>query len=68
MGVSHKYGEELIKQGVKFTKKIITDKLFPSKNKYYDINSLNVPEESSLIQDVVLEAVSYTHLTLPTIE
>ena len=54
-GVSHKYGEELIKPGVKFTKKIITDKLFPSKNKYYDINSLNVPEESSLIQDVVLE-------------
>ena len=54
-GVSHKYGEELIKPGVKFSKKIITDKLFPSKNKYYDINSLNVPEESSLIQDVVLE-------------
>ena len=45
----------MIKPGVKFTKKIIPDKLFRSKNKYYDINSLNVPEESSLIQDVVLE-------------
>tara|TARA_Y100000739_G_scaffold227473_1_gene237083 strand:- start:571 stop:2973 length:2403 start_codon:yes stop_codon:yes gene_type:complete len=54
-GVNHKYGEELIKPGVKFTDKVIKDKLFPSKNKYYDINSLNVPEESSLIQDVVLE-------------
>jgi DNA-directed RNA polymerase subunit beta len=54
-GVNHKYGEELIKPGVKFSKKVIQDKLFPTKNKYYDINSLNVPEESSLIQDVVLE-------------
>ena len=34
---------------------MIEDKLFPKKNIYYDINSLNVPEESSLIQDVVLE-------------
>ena len=42
-GVNHKYGEELIKPGVKFSKKVIQDKLFPTKNKYYDINSLNVP-------------------------
>ena len=54
-GVSHKYGDELIKGGVKFSRKLIEDKLFPKKNIYYDINSLNVPEESSLIQDVVLE-------------
>ena len=54
-GVSHKYGDELIKGGVKFSRKLIEDKLFPKKNIYYDMNSLNVPEESSLIQDVVLE-------------
>ena len=54
-GVNHKYGDELIKGGVKFTRKLIEDKLFPKKNIYYDLNSLNVPEESSLIQDVVLE-------------
>ena len=54
-GVNHKYGDELIKKGVKFDKKVIIGKLFPSKNVYYDVNSLNVPEESSLIQDVVLE-------------
>ena len=54
-GVNHKYGDELIKQGVKFDKKVIVGKLFPTKNVYYDVNSLNVPEESSLIQDVVLE-------------
>ena len=35
--------------------KIIKDKLFPSKNVYFDLSSLNVPEESSLIQDIVLE-------------
>ncbi len=54
-GVSHKYGDELVKGGVKFSRKLIEDKLFPKKNIYYDMNSLNVPEESSLIQDVVLE-------------
>ena len=54
-GVKHKYGDELIKKGIKFSKKVIVDKLFPSKNKYYDISSLNVPEESSVIQDVLLE-------------
>ena len=50
-----KYGDQLVKAGVKFSRKMIEDKLFPKKNIYYDINSLNVPEESSLIQDVVLE-------------
>ncbi len=54
-GINHKYGDELVKAGIKLNKKIIQEKLFPIKNKYYDINSLNVPEESSLIQDVVLE-------------
>ena len=54
-GVNHKYGDELVKGGVKFSRKLIEDKLFPKKNIYYDMNSLNVPEESSLIQDVVLE-------------
>ena len=54
-GISHKYGDELVKGGVKFSRKLIEDKLFPKKNIYYDMNSLNVPEESSLIQDVVLE-------------
>ena len=54
-GIKHKYGDEIIKKGVKFSKKVIVDKLFPSKNVYYDVDSLNVPEESSLIQDVLLE-------------
>ncbi|MEC7851291.1 MAG: DNA-directed RNA polymerase subunit beta, partial [Bacteroidota bacterium] len=54
-GISHKYGDELVKGGVKFSRKLIEEKLFPKKNIYYDMNSLNVPEESSLIQDVVLE-------------
>ena len=54
-GISHKYGDELVKGGVKFSRKLIEDKLFPKKNIYVDMSSLNVPEESSLIQDVVLE-------------
>ena len=43
-GISHKYGDELVKGGVKFSRKLIEDKLFPKKNIYVDMSSLNVPE------------------------
>lgn len=54
-GVKHKFGEELISKGVKFSRKNISENLFPAKNIYRDESSYNVPEEASLISDVVLE-------------
>ena len=54
-GVKHKFGDELISKGVKFSRKNISENLFPAKNIYRDESNYNVPEEASLIADVVLE-------------
>ena len=35
-GIKHKFGEEVMSKGVKFSKKNIEANLFPPKNKYRD--------------------------------
>jgi DNA-directed RNA polymerase subunit beta len=54
-GVKHKFGDELISKGTKFTKTNIEKNLFPDKNPYRDESSYNVPEEVNLIADVIIE-------------
>ncbi|HOO10896.1 MAG TPA: DNA-directed RNA polymerase subunit beta, partial [Cyclobacteriaceae bacterium] len=54
-GVKHKFGDELITKGVKFTAKVIESNLFPDKNIYRDESNYNVPEEVNLIADISLE-------------
>jgi len=54
-GVKHKFGDELISKGVKFSAKVIESNLFPEKNIYRDESNYNVPEEVNLIADVSLE-------------
>jgi len=51
----HKFGDELISKGVKFSAHVIDQNLFPDKNIYRDESSLNVPEEANLISDVLLD-------------
>lgn len=54
-GVKHKFGDELISKGVKFSAKVIEENLFPEKNVYRDDSNYNVPEEANLIGDVILD-------------
>ncbi len=55
LGVKHKFGDELIKKGVKFTSKLIEENLFPEKNVYRDESNYNVQEEVNLITDSNLD-------------
>lgn len=55
-GVKHKFGDELISKGVKFSSKVLENNLFPDKNIYRDESNYNVPEEVNLIADVSLES------------
>jgi DNA-directed RNA polymerase subunit beta len=55
-GVKHKFGDELISKGVKFSSKVIESNLFPDKNIYRDESNYNVPEEVNLIADISLES------------
>lgn len=54
-GVKHKFGDELISKGVKFSAKVIESNIFPDKNIYRDESNYNVPEEVNLISDVSLD-------------
>ncbi|NBP67703.1 MAG: DNA-directed RNA polymerase subunit beta [Cytophagia bacterium] len=54
-GVKHKFGDELVSKGVKFSAKVIENNLFPDKNIYRDESNYAVPEEVNLIADVSLE-------------
>jgi DNA-directed RNA polymerase subunit beta len=54
-GVKHKFGDELVSKGVKFSAKVIENNLFPDKNIYRDESNYNVPEEVNLISDISLE-------------
>jgi len=54
-GVKHKFGDELISKGVKFSSKVIENNLFPDKNIYRDESNYAVAEEVNLIADVSLE-------------
>ncbi|MFN8438081.1 MAG: DNA-directed RNA polymerase subunit beta [Cytophagales bacterium] len=57
-GIKHKFGDEILAKGVKFSKKNITEALFPEKNVYRDESNYNVPEEVNLIADLILENAS----------
>jgi DNA-directed RNA polymerase subunit beta len=48
-GVKHKFGDELVSKGVKFSQKVIENNLFPDKNIYRDESNYNVPEEVNLL-------------------
>lgn len=54
-GVCHQFGDELIAQGKAFTGELIEKNLFPSKNLYRDESYYNIPEETNLIGEVILD-------------
>ncbi len=54
-GVRHKFGDELLSKGVKFSTSNIKENLFPEKNVYRDESTYNVPQEVNLISDVELD-------------
>jgi len=54
-GIKHKFGDEIISKGVKFSAKNIEQNLFPEKNIYKDESTYNVPEEVNLVSDVNLD-------------
>lgn len=55
-GVRHKFGEEAMSKGVKFTRKNIASNFFPTKNVYRDESNYNVPEEVNFISDLILDS------------
>jgi len=54
-GVYHQFGDELIAPGKTFTAELIEKNLFPSKNLYRDESYYNIPEETNLIGEVILD-------------
>jgi len=54
-GVSHKFGEQIMSKGTKFSAKNIEENLFPDKNIFRDESSYNVSAEVNLISDLLLE-------------
>ena len=54
-GVTHKFGDELISKGVKFSGKNIEENIFPETNIYRDESTYAVAEEVNLIADVILD-------------
>uniref|UniRef100_UPI00404B2640 DNA-directed RNA polymerase subunit beta n=1 Tax=Fulvivirga sp. TaxID=1931237 RepID=UPI00404B2640 len=54
-GIKHKFGDEIVSKGVKFSGKLIENNLFPEKNIYKDESTYNVPEEVNLVSDVNLD-------------
>ena len=54
-GIKHKFGDEILGSGVKFSRKNIEGNLFPDKNIYRDESTYNVPEEVNLISDLILD-------------
>ena len=54
-GIKHKFGDEILSKGVKFSRANIENNLFPEKNIYRDESNYNVPEEANLIGDLIIE-------------
>ena len=54
-GIKHKFGEEIMSKGVKFSKENIDANIFPPKNIFRDESNYNVPEEVNLISDLILD-------------
>ncbi|MDW3193598.1 MAG: DNA-directed RNA polymerase subunit beta [Cytophagales bacterium] len=55
-GIKHKFGEEVMSKGVKFSRNNIEQNLFPPKNIYRDESTYNVPEEANLISDLSIDS------------
>ena len=55
LGIKHKFNDELVSKGTKFSTKNIESILFPEKNIYRDESTYAVPEEVNLISDVILD-------------
>jgi DNA-directed RNA polymerase subunit beta len=54
-GIKHKFGDEILSKGVKFSRANIENNIFPEKNIYRDESNYNVPEEANLIGDLIIE-------------
>jgi DNA-directed RNA polymerase subunit beta len=54
-GVKHKFGEEVISKGMKFSKANIVSNVFPDKNPYRDESSYVVADEANLLADLIIE-------------
>jgi DNA-directed RNA polymerase subunit beta len=54
-GVYHQFKDELISPGKQFTADLIEKNLFPKKNIYRDETYFNIPEESNLIGELILD-------------
>ena len=54
-GIKHRFGDDIMSKGVKFTRKNITENLFPDKNPYRDESGYAVPEEVNLLADLLVE-------------
>ncbi len=52
-GVKHKFGDDIIPKGTKFTETNIREKIFPEKNAYRDESNYSVPEEANLLSDLI---------------
>ncbi|WP_370582897.1 DNA-directed RNA polymerase subunit beta [Pontibacter sp. 172403-2] len=54
-GIKHKFGDEILTKGSKFSRKNIVEALFPEKNPYKDESNYAVPEEVNMFKDLILE-------------
>ncbi len=54
-GIRHKFGDEIMSKGVKFTRQNIENNIFPEKNIYRDESTYAVAEEVNMIADLNLE-------------
>ena len=54
-GVKHKFGDVMISKSAKFSRKNITESLFPANNPYRDESQYSVPEEVNLIGDILTD-------------
>jgi DNA-directed RNA polymerase subunit beta len=55
LGVKHKFGDEVLSKGVKFSYTNIEHNLFPEKNVYRDESTYSVAEEVNLLSDLLLD-------------
>jgi DNA-directed RNA polymerase subunit beta len=54
-GIKHKFGQEVMSKGVKFSRKNISENLFPDENPFRDESRYDVKEEACLLPDLVVE-------------
>ncbi len=62
-GIRHKFGEEIVSKGVKFSRRNIQENLFPDKNIFKDESNYAVPEEVNFISNLVLDNWTEDELT-----